>query len=198
MSGPLENLMLHPVCPSHVHFSNWFRSRGHFIQIKKGFACERREAWRTTSDSLQPTVQRKASRGHQFSEGTQLNSKSLSQLDIRESFLTKRATTPSHQAGICVISFHVWCFQMSWTWYRLWGKLRSTHLVATTVNEMGAVMWHRDTPITLILTLAVSPRRLFNLCWASYLFGCCFSMRLRKRKLFCSLHFFTGAKNLSI
>lgn len=34
LSGPLENLMPHPVCPSPANFYNRFRSRGRFVQIK--------------------------------------------------------------------------------------------------------------------------------------------------------------------
>lgn len=94
--------------------------------------------------------------GHQFSEETQLNSMNTRPLDRKESFLTVRAASLLHQAGVCVICFHVSCFQTSWTWHRLCCKLRSTHLVAITVKEVCAVTWRKDTLLTVILTLALS------------------------------------------
>lgn len=168
-----------------------------FYPNKENFSCERGGTWRTMSETSLPTGQRRASSRHQFSEGTPLNSMSLSQLDTRENFPTRTAT-PLHQAGVCVISFQVWCFQTSWTWYRPWDKLRPTQLAAMTVNEVCAVMRHKDSLHHSLQPGELSfPQGFSTWAWASYLFRCFSSMRLR-RKIFCCLHFFTGAKDLSI
>lgn len=91
---------------------------------------------------------------------------------------------------VCVISFQVWYFQTSRTWYRLCDRLRSTQLAVMIVNEVCTTMWHKDSLHHSLQPAWLSfPQGFSTWVGASYLLGCFTSMGLR-RKIFCSLHFF--------
>lgn len=148
-------------------------------------SCERWESQRAMFDAAHSAEKSKLQAPVFRGDPTKFNDPKSARC---ENFLTWVAT-PFYQAGICVLSFHVWYFQTSWTWYGLCDRLRSTQLAAVIVNEVCTAMWHQDSlHHSLQPAWLPFPQGFSTWVRANYLLGCFISMGLR-RKIFCSLPF---------
>lgn len=157
LSGPLENLMPHPVCPSPANFYNWFRSGGRFVQIKNvsllqdeklGGQCLVSMVRSSEKSKLQAAV----IRGN--------TTKLMRVTQLHREFPTIRVILPTllQQSGL-VCSPAKSNISRYPEIYSLCSKLRSTQPAAMAGNDVWATKRHRVS-ITLCTWLVLLPKGL--------------------------------------